>query len=391
MKVCPKCQASFAEGFVYCPRDAELLVRYDLRAHWRTSATDEFKFLLTPESLWRRLARELRAAWQELRRDPRRYLAALLRGEGSSRRRKQMLQAGVALAVIGYTLVVTALLLLGLLRSTTAEQVVIENPMPKPRDPESLKMIALVSRAKNEFERGRNGHLGGSLVQPRRAHGGGGGGQPEAAPASGGHLPRASLLMQQIIPDPALPKIEQPSLIRVPTIVADPLAVKFVGGQIGLPEAPPAPPSKGQGARGGIGNNVGTGVGPGEGPGHGPGNDGNVGGGRFDIGGRDTTGIGNRNGLPRAATAHLRPTILFKEKAKYTEEARQIKIQGTVVLVATFNANGQISDIRVMRGLPGGLTEEAIQAAKRIRFQPAMENGVPVAVRTQLEYNFALY
>src|SRR5262245_29191065 len=98
MKVCPKCQASFAEGFVYCPRDAELLVRYDLRSHWRTTQTEEFNFLLVTESLWQRLGRELCVALLELRRDPRRYLATLWRGESSSRRRKQMLQVGVALA-----------------------------------------------------------------------------------------------------------------------------------------------------------------------------------------------------------------------------------------------------------------------------------------------------
>jgi hypothetical protein len=43
------------------------------------------------------------------------------------------------------------------------------------------------------------------------------------------------------------------------------------------------------------------------------------------------------------------------------------------------------------RGLPCGLTEAAIEAAKRIRFQPALRNGAPVSVRAQLEYNFALY
>ena len=91
------------------------------------------------------------------------------------------------------------------------------------------------------------------------------------------------------------------------------------------------------------------------------------------------------------ANQRLRPTILYKEKAKYTEEARQQKVQGIVVLLATFYANGQLGEIRVIRGLPNGLTEEAIQAAMRIRFQPAHENGVPVTVRAQLEFNFALY
>ena len=108
------------------------------------------------------------------------------------------------------------------------------------------------------------------------------------------------------------------------------------------------------------------------------------------IGGQTTTGSDREQDV-RKMTAHLRPTILYKEKAKYTEEARVLKVQGLVVLMATFNANGQITEIRVVRGLPSGLTEEAIQAARRIRFQPAYENGMPVTVRAQLEYHFTLY
>lgn len=393
MKVCPKCQASFAEGFVYCPRDAELLVRYDLRVHMRRPTAAEFNFLLTTESLWQRLTCELRAALPELRRDPRRYLAALWRGEDSSRRRKQMLQVGVALAVIGYTAIVTALLLLGLSRSTTAEQLVADKLLITDGQAEPIKLIWPVSRtAKSEFTRARNGQLGGSLAQPRRPQGGGSGGDKQKLPASSGVLPHARLDPQFKLPDPAPPKIKGATLVSTPTIVADPQTLFFVKGQLGLPDAPPAPPSKGPGKGGGLGNDDGTGVGRhGHGAGFGQGDQFNTGGGQKPIiGGGPASGPGNQPDV-RRATAYLRPTILYKEKAKYTEEARQLNIQGLVVLLATFNVNGQITDIRVVRGLPGGLTEEALQAAKRIRFQPANENGVPVMVRAQLEYNFTLY
>ncbi len=57
MKVCPKCARSFADGFAYCPQDATLLERYDLRA--RVNSEDEFHFLLESESLLSRLKREL--------------------------------------------------------------------------------------------------------------------------------------------------------------------------------------------------------------------------------------------------------------------------------------------------------------------------------------------
>src|SRR5262245_15534144 len=92
-----------------------------------------------------------------------------------------------------------------------------------------------------------------------------------------------------------------------------------------------------------------------------------------------------------AVSGTLRPTILYKEKAKYTDRARQMKINGTVVLSVVFAASGQITQVSVIRGLPYGLTAQAILAAQRIRFQPAQKDGQPISVRGNLEYSFNLY
>jgi TonB family protein len=89
-------------------------------------------------------------------------------------------------------------------------------------------------------------------------------------------------------------------------------------------------------------------------------------------------------------TAYLRPTILYKEKGQYTEEARNNRIEGTVVLSLVFTADGRITSIRVVRGLPHGLTEKAIEAAQKIRFNPAVKDGAPVSVRGTLEFSFVL-
>jgi TonB family protein len=90
-------------------------------------------------------------------------------------------------------------------------------------------------------------------------------------------------------------------------------------------------------------------------------------------------------------TASLRPTILYREKAQYTQEAKDNKIEGTLVLSAVFGADGQIGEINVVRGLPYGLTENAIEAAKKIRFNPAVKDGQPVSVRGSVEFVFRLY
>jgi len=103
-----------------------------------------------------------------------------------------------------------------------------------------------------------------------------------------------------------------------------------------------------------------------------------------------TAGLDDR-AAPKPMSASLKPTILYKVKPSYTEDARRNRIEGEVVLNVVFAANGTINSIRVMRGLPDGLTEKAIEAALKTRFQPAVENGAPVSVRGDISFTFELY
>jgi TonB family protein len=70
--------------------------------------------------------------------------------------------------------------------------------------------------------------------------------------------------------------------------------------------------------------------------------------------------------------------ITFKPNPVYTDEARQLKLEGEVLLEVMFGANGQLHVNRVVRGLGHGLDEAAIAAANRMRFKPAMLTGTPV-------------
>jgi len=70
--------------------------------------------------------------------------------------------------------------------------------------------------------------------------------------------------------------------------------------------------------------------------------------------------------------------ITFKPNPVYTDEARQLKLEGEVLLEVMFGANGQLHVNRVVRGLGHGLDEAAITAANRMRFKPAMRTGQPV-------------
>jgi protein TonB len=83
--------------------------------------------------------------------------------------------------------------------------------------------------------------------------------------------------------------------------------------------------------------------------------------------------------------------VLSKPEPLYTDAARQARIIGTVVLRAVFSADGRVRNIMVIKPLPYGLTEQALIAARGIRFTPAILDGVPVSMFVQLEYNFNLF
>lgn len=82
---------------------------------------------------------------------------------------------------------------------------------------------------------------------------------------------------------------------------------------------------------------------------------------------------------------------VMKPEPMYTEEARQKGVTGTVVLKVVFFSDGSVGKIETVVGLPYGLTEKAIEAAKKIKFIPAVRDGKFVSMWMQLEYNFNLY
>jgi TonB family protein len=70
--------------------------------------------------------------------------------------------------------------------------------------------------------------------------------------------------------------------------------------------------------------------------------------------------------------------IISKPNPVYTEEARQLRLQGEVLLEVSFGANGQLHVNRVVRGLGHGLDEAAISAANQMRFKPAQHYNQPI-------------
>lgn len=74
----------------------------------------------------------------------------------------------------------------------------------------------------------------------------------------------------------------------------------------------------------------------------------------------------------------------------YTELAIKNRVEGKVVLRAVLCANGRVTRISVVDALPGGLTQQAIDAMSKARFLPAVKDGKPVSVIVTQEFKFVL-
>ena len=91
----------------------------------------------------------------------------------------------------------------------------------------------------------------------------------------------------------------------------------------------------------------------------------------------ETVGRGTQKETASNSSALAPAEILFKPTPAYTEEARNMRIQGEVLLEVVFESSGSIRVLRVVRGLGHGLDESAVQAAGKIKFKPAQRDGRP--------------
>jgi TonB family protein len=229
--------------------------------------------------------------------------------------------------------------------------------------------------------------------------GGGGGGKNEKNEASEGQMAR-QMEKPDLAPSARMDRVTNPTLTqRVGTegkakTDIDPnknYGVKNGGTTI----------SDGTGSGGGLGSGTGTGQGRGEGTGRGNGRGSGSGNGDGNGNG-DGRGDGDNGDLPPVrkvptptprpvATPEPKPVantfrITSQPRANYSDAGRQNNVNGVVRLKVTFQANGQIGGISVVSGLPYGLTEQAIAAARNIKFIP----GASTVSKT-VEYRFTLY
>lgn len=93
----------------------------------------------------------------------------------------------------------------------------------------------------------------------------------------------------------------------------------------------------------------------------------------------------------RAGAGGSVPSCIYCPPPQYSNAARKVKFTGTVILDVTVAEDGRATDIRVLKGVPFGLNEQAIRAVNEWTFKPASSGDKPVAVRVPIETTFRLY
>ena len=224
------------------------------------------------------------------------------------------------------------------------------------------------------------------VALPGPGGGGGGGGLRQTAPPPRAEregkrtlsspLPRREPPKPvEAVPDPPPPEPEPVKPEPLPPVVAPVVAAPADDTtRPGVLEQTTAEnDSRGPGTDGGVGAGAGAGIGEGEGDGIGPGSGGGTGGGPY----RPGSGIDP-------------PALLREVKPGYTEEARLRQISGEVVLEIVVRRDGSVGDVKVLRGLGGGLNDRAVQAVRQWRFSPARRKGAPVDVVVEVAVEFKL-
>jgi protein TonB len=85
------------------------------------------------------------------------------------------------------------------------------------------------------------------------------------------------------------------------------------------------------------------------------------------------------------------PEKISAPQPQYTEIARKARIQGVVIVQAIIDKTGAVTSVKLLKGLPMGLDQAALDAIKRWQFKPAtLSDGRPVSVYYTLTVNFQL-
>ena len=82
-------------------------------------------------------------------------------------------------------------------------------------------------------------------------------------------------------------------------------------------------------------------------------------------------------------------TVTVSVPPDYPLLARQMKVQGAVILQALISREGSIQELQIVSG-PGILAAAAREAVKQWRFKPYFQSGQPVETKARITVNFTI-
>ncbi len=85
------------------------------------------------------------------------------------------------------------------------------------------------------------------------------------------------------------------------------------------------------------------------------------------------------------------PRTVYSPHPEYTQDAREKKIEGTVILSVKVGTDGLVKDAKVFRSLYPSLDESAVRTVRAWRFEPQMKDGKAIAMEIKVEVSFNLY
>ena len=84
------------------------------------------------------------------------------------------------------------------------------------------------------------------------------------------------------------------------------------------------------------------------------------------------------------------PVVINRVEPVYPEVARKARISGIVIVECIIDKSGNVTNVQVLKPLPFGLDQAAVDAVRRWKFRPGTLNGQPVDVIFNLTVNFKL-
>jgi TonB family protein len=106
-----------------------------------------------------------------------------------------------------------------------------------------------------------------------------------------------------------------------------------------------------------------------------------------------TTRVSPWKGVPESPQrGYSAPKCVHCPNPNYSEEARKTLVQGSLLIQVLIGKDGRVQDAVVLRGLPCGLSKEALATVKTWQFQPVLgPEEKPVEVQTPVEVTFKLF